>query len=340
MENLLASKRWPGVTAADVGRRAGTSSAVVSYVMNEGPRPVAAETRERVLRVARELGYRPHRLASSLRSGRSGFIGLVVPNTDNPYFSALARSIERAADGAGLLTFIANASLSDARERASVNAFLEARVDGLIVIDVGEATKSGSFDTAPVPLIWVHHRPDGAPGPLISFDSYSAGRQATEHLLEHGHRRVDCLTGPVDAGPVTDRLRGWRDALTEAGIRPDPSWVLRSGYDRESAQRTVRAALTAQNIEALVAFTDTHALGAVRGAADLNRHMPDDLALTTCDGTADTEYSVPSLTAVTKPIGALAKHVIAALQADPVAGVGDEVIGPLTLERRQSCGCT
>jgi LacI family transcriptional regulator len=102
----------------------------------------------------------------------------------------------------------------------------------------------------------------------------------------------------------------------------------------------VRAALTAQNIEALVAFTDTHALGAVRGAADLNRHMPDDLALTTCDGTADTEYSVPSLTAVTKPIGALAKHVIAALQADPVAGVGDEVIGPLTLERRQSCGCT
>jgi hypothetical protein len=93
--------RPPHVTAAEVARRAGTSVAVVSYVMNDGPRPIAAETRDRVRRAALELGYRPNRLAGALRTGRSGFIGLVVPNTANPYFGALARAIERAADEAG-----------------------------------------------------------------------------------------------------------------------------------------------------------------------------------------------------------------------------------------------
>ena len=334
-------KRAPHVTAADVGRRAGTSVAVVSYVMNDGPRPVAAETRDRVLRAARELGYRPNRLAGSLLTRRSGFIGLVVPNTANPYFGGLARAIERAADEAGLLTFVANASLSNARERASIGAFLDARVDGLLIIDVGEPLDSSALKTVTVPLVWVHHRAAGAPGPLIHFDDRATAREATAHLLQHGHRRVHCLTGPIDAGPVADRLQGWRDALLDAGIKPNDSWILRSDYTPFAARETVADALAKDQMSSLVAFTDVHAFGVLRAAADRNRRVPDDLAIATCDGTPETEYSVPTLTTVTKPIEALAARAIAAWQAAQLSpdDASDETVGPITLERRQSCGC-
>lgn len=334
-------ERSTHVTAADVARRAGTSVAVVSYVMNDGPRPVAAQTRDRVLRAARELKYRPNRLAGSLRTRRSGFIGLVVPNTANPYFGALARALERAADEAGLLTFVANASLSNARERASIGAFLDARVDGLLVVDVGEPFDTSALNTVSVPLVWVHHRPAGAPGPLIRFDDRATAREATEHLLHHGHRRIQCLTGPREAGPVVDRLIGWRDALLNAGIKPKDSWILRSDYTPFAARDAVAEAVAEDQISSLVTFTDVHAFGALRAAADADRRIPDDLAITTCDGTPETEYSVPTLTAVTKPIDVLAARAVAVLQATQMSSDkgSNEIVGPITLARRQSCGC-
>lgn len=130
----MAKQAGKAPTLTDVARVAGTSTAVVSYVMNNGPRPVAAATRERVLAAAAELDYRPNRIARALRSRTTGVVGLILADASNPYFGALARHVEQALDKRGKLTLTGNAGYSPHRQEHLADKFLAAQVDGLIIV--------------------------------------------------------------------------------------------------------------------------------------------------------------------------------------------------------------
>ncbi|MGW4956307.1 LacI family DNA-binding transcriptional regulator [Nonomuraea sp. NPDC004186] len=315
-------------TLADVARRAGTSTAVVSYVMNNGPRPVAAATRERVLAAAAELGYRPNRIARALRSRTTGVAGLVLADASNPYFGALARHVERALEGRDLLTLVGNAGYSAQRQRHLVERFLAAQVDGLVIVSadsVGDVAEVA--EAAGVPAVYVHNGPPGAP--VAAADNQDAVREAVAHLRGHGHRHIAFLAGPDDEGPVGVRRAAWQAAVPGAEL-------LRCDYSRAAADALTRRLADAGTLPpALVTATDEQAIGVLSGAWARGVAVPDRLAVISLDGTPESAHTAPALTVTEQPLQAMAEQAVALLF--------DEAAAPLAtraaLIPRRSCGC-
>nr|WP_246260248.1 LacI family DNA-binding transcriptional regulator [Streptomyces typhae] len=270
------------VTLTDVARRAGASTAVVSYVINNGPRPVAAATRERVLAAAAELNYRPNRVARALRSRTTGVVGLVLADAANPYFGALARHVEQALEERDKLTLTGNAGYSADRQRHLVERFLAAQVDGLVIVSAdGGADVAAEAETAGVPAVYVHHRPEPGRAPLVGADDDAAVRAAVAHLRTHGHRHVAFLTGPDDAGPVGRRHAAWQ---ATAGAAAGP--LLRCAYSQAAADELTRDLVARDAMPpALVTATDEQAVGVLAGACATGHPVPGRLAVISLDGT-------------------------------------------------------
>jgi LacI family transcriptional regulator len=314
------------VTMADVARRAKTSVAVVSYVLNDGPRPVAAATRARVLAAATDLGYRRDRVAAALRSGSSGLIGLVLPDPGNPYFATLGRRLEEALARAGRLTVVANSGYDPHRQADAIEKFLAARVDGVIIVSAaGAGDPAGVARAAGTPVVYVHHRPHRSPTALVAADHTAAVSIAAEHLREHGYDRVALLAGLTDAGPAGAMVAAWRGEL------------LRGECTREAAARlTEDLAAQGRLPRGLVTATDEQAIGVLAAAARLGHTVPDRLAIVSCDGSPDTGFTVPALTVVEQPLTEMARHAVRRLLREP-----DTAPGSLRarLVVRRSCGC-
>ncbi len=338
---MVSGKKAPGArpTLVDVASRAGVSTAVVSYVVNNGPRPVAPATRHRVEAAIAELGYRPNRVARTLVSQRSGTIGLIVPNTTSAFFTDLVQAVEREAFQRGLLTFVGNAQLDFQHEQAYTEAFVSAGVDAVIVASTDVAhplARTGALDSERV--VWIHRRPAGAHGPLVRGDDRRGGALATRHLLSLGHRTVHCLAGLERSGPVADRVQGWADALGATG---EPQPTLQSAYHRAEAARVVTPWLaTLQAPAALFVATDEQAIGVLAAAYEAGVRVPDDLAVVSFDGTAAGAFTAPALTSVALPMPAIAAAAVGmCLQATHAPSTGPvDVVMPVELMVRRSCG--
>ncbi|MCX4850325.1 LacI family DNA-binding transcriptional regulator [Streptomyces sp. NBC_00893] len=320
-------------TLTDVARAAGTSTAVVSYVMNNGPRPVAAETRERVLAAAAELDYRPNRIARALRSRTTGVVGLILVDASNPYFGALARHVEQALDTCGKLTLIGNAGYSPDRQEHLVDKFLAAQVDGLIIVSAdGGADVAAQAERAGVPAVYVHNQPEKGRALSVAADNEAAVQQAVAHLRSHGHTSIAFLAGPRDAGPVGRRRATWEAALAGTGAP-----LLRCEYSRAAA-----AALTGRLISentmpaALITATDEQAIGVLAGAGAHGLTVPGQLAAISLDGTPDSAYTAPALTVTQQPLEAMAAQAVDLLLSGEAAPL-TTLRAPLVI--RGSCGC-
>jgi LacI family transcriptional regulator len=206
-------------TINDVARLAGVSPATVSRVLNGGR--VSAERTERVRRVAAELGFAPNRVARSLRKRRSSVIGLVIPDIENPFFTALARGVEDAAQQTNLSVVLCNTDEDVDKERRYLDVVLAEQMAGVIVAAVSRSrTDLSALERRSVPVVAVDRRPRGANVDAVMVDNEHGGEEATAHLLERGYRRVACITGPAGLSTSEERLAGYRAALRDfAGER-------------------------------------------------------------------------------------------------------------------------
>ncbi|NUU25307.1 MAG: LacI family DNA-binding transcriptional regulator [Streptomycetaceae bacterium] len=327
------SSRSKAATLADVARAAGVSTAVVSYVINDGPRPVAPQTRDRVLAAAAELDYRPNRVARALRSRTTGVVGLVLANASNPYFAALARHIERALDERDKLTLLGNADYSPDRQDHLVERFIAAQVDGLIVVSAeGGADVAARARQADIRAVYVHNRPAHTRVATVAADNDAAVHQSVAHLRGHGHTRIGFLAGPDDAGPVGERHAAWRSAM-----RGSEAPLLRSDYTRASAAAVLRHAIDEGAVPpALITATDEQAIGVLAAAAAAGIGVPDRLAVISLDGTPDSAYTAPALTVTEQPLHTMARRTVDLL-LDDTPPPNRAIQAPLI--PRRSCGC-
>ncbi|WGW11394.1 LacI family DNA-binding transcriptional regulator [Saxibacter everestensis] len=323
------------VTRDDVARRARVSPAVVSFVVNNGPRPVAASTRERVLAAIAELGYRPNLVARALRSTRSNTIGLIVPDSGEPYFTELVRAVERATFAQGSLVLLGNSGFSAERERQYAESLSNMRVDGLLLVPAEVDDRNGHpIPDVDVPVVYLNGQPPaGAQAPSVRLDDVGGGRAITDHLLTHGYREVGCLTGQAHTGPVADRARGCLEALSSAGLAP--TRVLRTGLDRHSTKREVTAWLEGpQRPQAIVAAADGLAIDVLTVAHELGLRVPTDLAVVGFGATAPAAHSWPTLTTIGRSFDDLATAAVSSLLTSRDSHVLDVHLIP-----RASCGC-
>jgi LacI family transcriptional regulator len=327
----------------DVATLAGVSPAVVSYVLNDGPRGVAAETRTRVLAAIEQLGYRPNGIARSLRMNRTMTLGLVIPDSSNPFFAELARAVEEAAFDAGYTLLVGNATEDEDRQTTYVRTFLQRQVDGILLVPAHGPVKClTELRKSNKPWVVLDRRVDHLPDvSQVLVDSRGGAQEATQHLLRHGRREVACIAGPVDVTTTQDRVAGWRDALAEAGIRPTKAWIRHVPFGRWAGYRAASDLLAARRPDAIFVASDEQALGALRALAELGMKCPDDVAVASFDGIASSAYSVPALTTMAQPFTLLGQHSIKRLVAR-MADPGDEAevsVLPVSLVARGSCGC-
>lgn len=331
------------VTRHDVAVEAGTSDAVVSYVLNNGPRGVAPATRARVEAAMAKLDYRPNSLARSLASRKTLTLGFVLPDISNPYFSEVARDLENAAYDAGYTMLFGNAMDDPAREVDYLRALIDRQVDGLVVIPVGSADGwVADVLSAQVPTV-VLDRATSAPGlSSVTVDNEAGAHAATAHLIGHGHTRIGLVAGPDSLEPSAGRSRGWARALTEAGQDESLSARAAVGFGRMQAYVAALDLLRSEpRPTAVFVASDEQAAGVYRAAAELGLRIPDDLAIASFDGIEPSGFTVPSLTTVQQPIGdaaAVAIRLLLERIADPSLSPS-QVVLETSLTIRRSCGC-
>ncbi len=325
-------------TARDVAQRAGTSTAVVSYVFNDGPRGVAPATRQRVLNAAAELGYRPNALARSLSKGRTHSIGLIVPDICNPYFAELARAIEEAAGTSGNLLLIADSALSEEQEHRHARSLIERQVDSVVLVSVSDEPDLGQFFEAGIPVVTLHPISDRRHASSLTIDYEAAAQQATEHLLSHGYESVMLLNGPGESAGARQHHSGFERAVEGANRGTDGGAVrgtaegsksvraervrartARSEISRHHAAEVARELLSRPDRpRAIYCTTDEQAFGVLYAAHRVGLSVPDDLAVVGFDGTRNCLVSIPALTTVQQPTEAMARRVVEILDGRTV----------------------
>lgn len=322
-------------TRRDVAALAGVSTAVVSYVVNEGPRPVAAETRLKVEKAIKQLGYRPNASARALRSGRTNTYGLVVQDPSNTYFGVLIESFRRVLRERDIGMVLGQSGLTGGGREA--RDLIDRGVDGLIVASSFEDGPDLTKTQAILPVVLVD-RAWPVPGAnTVGSDYFEGGRLATQHLLDHGFTDIVPIHGPFADDRPSARLLGYLDAIEAAGAIPREPIATR--WDREGGYKAGQELLARGELpEAVFALSDGIAIGLLRALADEGIHVPRDLALVSFDSTPEGRYSIPSLTSVKQETEEVARVAVDLLGTPPPAE-GNHVQVPVSLDIRESCGC-
>ncbi|WP_239080572.1 LacI family DNA-binding transcriptional regulator [Paractinoplanes brasiliensis] len=337
------------MTRSDVARAAGVSPAVVSYVLNNGPRPVAARTRERVLAAIDQLGYRPNAIASALRGGSTQTIGLLTPNRSNPFYGSLAEEIERTLTEQGYLTLTASTYGYRSSEERLLRTFVDRQTDGLIITS-GVSLSGAALAGVDQSVLVLEERPDSSLS-TVSMDDESDAARAVDHLQVHGHDLIGCIVGPPYVSADGLRLAGWRGQQRRTGRPASDGLVALADAGEEGGYQAAGLLLSehgrpwavyGRRPTALFVASDVQAFGALHACWELGLSVPDDVALVSMGGTRAARFTIPPLTTMRQDTEYLARIACAHLLEDirhpgtPPARVrltGNLVVG-------HTCGCS
>lgn len=312
----------------------------VSNVVNDFPN-IAPETRARVLRVIEEMDYRPSQIARILKRGRSGLIGLVLPELDTPYFAELTRAFVEFGAERGFTVIIDQTDGDAARELELINQSDHGTLfDGVVVSPLGLAAQDAEAIASDRPVVFLGE--EAHPGfDHVQIDNFAAAREATAHLIASGRRKVAALGAQQpDVWSSRIRLAGYRRALEDAGIPYDPDLV---GYVDEFRRPDGADAMAAlldgpTTPDAVFCFSDPLALGALRVLHERGIRVPEDIALVGFDDIEDGHFSFPTLSSISPDKAFIARRALDLLSAriDGTAVEPAEYIAPHRLIVRES----
>jgi LacI family transcriptional regulator, repressor for deo operon, udp, cdd, tsx, nupC, and nupG len=334
-------------TIFDVAKRAGVSIGTVSRVVNNRDR-VHPETRERVLQAIRELDYHANALARGLAAQQTDTLGLVIPQVNDPFFYQIVRGVEESANSSGYSLLIASQP-RDPSEHRYLRLFQRGRVDAMVLASI-DINKHDIFQIIKqgMPIVLVQ-LDVGMSIPTFLADNYGGGRALTEHLLEHGYRRLGFITGTNYTSDSRERLRGMRDALAEQSLEIPSSYIVQGDYLRDSGYQAMRQLLDLPKPpEAVFAANDQMAIDAIKAIQEHGLRVPEDIAVVGFDDIPMASYVSPSLTTVHQPVYELGWHA-AQMALEMIKTAEDDVsptlttprvlMMPTTLVIRRSCGC-
>ncbi|CAB3658699.1 LacI family DNA-binding transcriptional regulator [Trinickia soli] len=310
-------------TIKDVAAMAGVSFTTVSHVVNN-TRPVSADVRAKVERAISQLNYVPSAVARSLKARSTATIGLVVPNSTNPYFAELARGIEDGCAREGYCMFFCNSDDDPAKQRNYLRTLQEKRIDGLIIASAGEdAVLARSLTDTREPLVIVDRNIEGLSADLVQIDHERGAYLATKHLLELGHVRIGCITGPVATAVSAMRVHGFIRAMAERGIDIEPSAIVESDFSGPGGQEAAGRLFDTVRPTAIFACNDMMGIGALRVAAERGIRVPEHCSIIGFDDIELSSYTYPALSTVGQSVRALgeaAAHMLIERISGAVSG--------------------
>ncbi len=333
-------------TLEEVAKLAGVSRATVSRVINDRPN-VRAAIREKVWQAVRDSGYRPHAVARSLVTRRTGILGVVIPEAvstlfTDPFFPQFLRGTTEACNAHQQQLMLVLLSDPTGEQEMYQRVLRNGYLDGVIVASatVGDPLIAAMLRDG-IPFVSVGRHPDKRVH-VVDVDNLGGARVAVEHLLRLGHRRIATIAGPAGMTSGQDRLEGYRQALESYHVPLDKRLVVHGDYT-EAGGALAMQQLLPRGPTAVFVASDTMAVGALKWLRQAGRRVPDDIALVGFDDIPVASAVEPRLTTVRQPIsrlGALAVDVLVGLLQGPAAAPSSpqRIVLPTELVIRESCG--
>jgi len=318
-------------TIRDIAKRAGVSVATVSRTMRD-PDAVRPEKRERVRQAIEEMNYAPNAIARQLRRQRNEAIIVIVPEIHNPFFSGIVQSIENVAHDLGYRVLIGETQGKQERLDHYAEMVLTRVADGLILLGsllpsavvpvAGEA--AGESRAPALPLVLACESFAGLDCPNVVIDNEAAAMLAANHLISVGCRRVATITGPAGNSLTQDRLRGYRQALADAGLPCSSEWVAQGDFSIDSGYGAMAQILKAsERPDGVFCASDEMAIGAQQAIREAGLRMPQDIAIVGFDDLRFGAFACPPLTTIRQPTAELGEKAMrmmdALLQGKPVS---------------------
>ncbi|MGB9779554.1 LacI family DNA-binding transcriptional regulator [Caldanaerobacter sp.] len=292
------------VTIKDIARLANVSVTTVSRVINNKPEGVSEETRQKILKLVRELGYQPNAIARGLVTKKTKTIGLIIPDISNPFFPDIARGVEDSAHIYGYNVFLCNTDDNLEKESEYIKALKEKYVDGIIFTSssipkhehIIELVESG------IPVVIMDRRVDSENIYGVFLDNYEGGYIATKHLIDLGHEKIGCITGPLHTKSARERLEGYKKALLDSGIKIDEKLIFEGDYKINGgiigAERLLK---DNKDMSAIFACNDLMAYGAYKTIRSFGYKIPDDISVVGFDDIQLSQILEPQLTTIKQP---------------------------------------
>jgi LacI family transcriptional regulator len=329
-------------TIRDVAKRAEVSTATVSATLNSSAY-VSPELKARVLAAVEALGYTPSGIAKSLKTGKTGMLALVVADLSNPFFAALIHAVETAAYERGYSLMLCNSDENFERERQHLIQIRAQRCDGLILAPTGdeEVYQASGLDSFPMPTVLVDRMLQSWPVDSVALDNESAAAQATNYVLDLGHRRIGTISGPAHVSTGAERLAGFVKSLAARGIVADAKHIRHGDYREDVAYSVTREVLGLPDPPtALYVANNMMLIGAMRAITEAGFKCPADISIVSTDDLPWATAFRPRLTTVRQPVREMGLEAIRLL-VDRITRPSDEparrLVLPPTLIVRDSC---
>lgn len=330
-------------TIKEIAKIANVSAMTVSRALNNNPR-VREETRNKILAIAKQLGYRPNRIARSLVSKRSHLISLIVADIGNQYFAELARGIEDKAREYGYNVIFGSTDNDSDNLKTYVRLMMEVGVDGFILaaVRLKEPIVDELVDQH-FPVVLVNRELKQKKANSVVIDNHAGAYLVVEHLINCGYKKIAVITGAFNLSTGIERFEGYRKALGDHGIPYHEEYLSQGPFTRDHGCRAATDMLSGNNRpEAIFAASDNIALGVMDAAGKLGLRIPEDLALVGFDDTGFSSNPKINLTTVSQKkyeMGALGVQML----LDLINGQEQDFVNKIVLEPeliiRTSCGC-
>jgi len=290
-----------GITIKDVAKKAGVSIASVSRVINDS-KPVAPETKEKILKVIEETGYKPNAMARGLKKNESGLIGLITPDMENGTFAELVKGIESIIEKNSMNLIVSNSKGEIERELKELHIFKEQQLDGIIFSGVKFTKKHKEyFDRYKVPTVIVSQKFPGSGLPYVDINNFKAAYQAVKYLINKNHSKIALIHGPLyDKSAGEERYNGYFEALKDSGIEIDENYIKAGNFTIQSGYQAMEEMLKDNNDlpTAVFAASDRMAIGVLDCCFDNGISVPDQISIMGFDDIELATVVRPKLTTI------------------------------------------
>jgi len=289
------------ITIADIARELKTTPATVSRALNNHP-AISVERKKIVQETAARLKYKRNKIASSLRLGQSGIIGVIIPSAEINFFGSVVHGIESVANKSGFNVLIYQSNESTAHEAKGIETFLSARVDGIMVSIAKETTDYSHFMSAKasgIPIVFFDRANNDLGISSVVIDDYRGAFIATEHLIEQGYKRIAHISGPTHLKIFNDREQGYIDALQSNKMTVDPRLIYAGNVSIQAGREGVHHLLNMSNPpDAVFAVEDFTALGAIKELKEKGIKIPDDFGIIGFANEGFGEHITPTMSTI------------------------------------------
>lgn len=328
-------------TLEEVAKAAGVSVATASRVLTQSSHPVREETRQRVLRTAAALAYRPNLLARGMRTERTRTLGIIADDLLSPFTPPIIRGIQDFLKEIDYLGLIVNSDWDPALEQEAMNTLLSRAVEGIIFVESGHLAPTQELVASRKPYMFVHRLFGASIKNSVVPDDEQGTRLVVEHLLALGHRHIAHLTGPLGWHSARRRLESYQATLHRHQLPVEPALVVEGDWEFEGGARAMQQLLTvAQRPTAVFVANDMMALGVIETLRHAGLCVPQDMALVSYDNRDFARILHPQLTTVSLPAYAMGQKAAALLWQKLQGELADldevKICGQLYI--RESCG--